>query len=264
MRLLLTLLLFLVPVLGVYTFVVADDWQVWFPENVATFGGEIDRLFYLIMWMVGIVFVLTEGVLVWCVLRYSSSRAGKSLFTHGSHKLEMIWTAVPAVALLVIAFTQMETWAAIKFDKNFPSAGEYTREKPILELYAYQFAWMSRYPDQNGRFDSPDAFEVPFDMVVPVDTDIVFHLKSRDVLHSFFVPAFRLKQDALPGSTIPMWFRATKAGEYDLICAELCGWGHYKMAGKVIVKSKADYAEWLAAQRVALYANGTQDLEEAQ
>jgi cytochrome c oxidase subunit 2 len=80
------------------------------------------------------------------------------------------------------------------------------------------------------------------------------------VLHSFFVPAFRLKQDALPGMTIPVWFNATKTGSYDLICAELCGWGHYKMAGRVHVLEQSEFDTWLKTQREALYANGSEDL----
>jgi cytochrome c oxidase subunit 2 len=82
----------------------------------------------------------------------------------------------------------------------------------------------------------------------------VFRLKSRDVLHSFFVPVFRLKQDAVPGMSIPVWFEATETGSYDLICAELCGWGHYKMAGRIHVVEQDEFERWLADKRAALYA----------
>jgi cytochrome c oxidase subunit II len=259
-RLWLVLLIGLVPVLGVWTFVKAPEWGLWFPEDVSTHGKGMDQLFYMIMWMVTFTFVLTEVALVWCVFRYHEKVPGKSLFTHGSHKLEMIWTAIPAVALLVIAFAQIGTFKRIKFENHWPTGGPYSAQKPIAHVIAYQFAWLMRYPDENGSFDSVDVVESPFDFVVPVDTDIMFHLKSRDVLHSFFLPNLRLKQDAVPGMTIPMWFKATKVGEYDLICAELCGWGHYKMAGKLIVKSKADYDAWLAHMRAELKSNGKADL----
>ena len=255
MRLIAIVLLALVPILGVYTFVYADEWGLWFPPNVSTYGGDIDRLFDIILWMVGITFVLTEVILVWCVMRYPADTPGKATFTHGSHKLEMFWTAVPAVLLLVIAFSQMKAWAAIKFEKNFPTDSPYTVEQPFAEVIAYQFAWLVRYPGPDGSFASNDAVESPFEFVVPEDTSIVFRLESRDVLHSFFVPNFRLKQDAVPGMSIPMWFNAQESGEYDLICAELCGWGHYKMAGKVVVKPKAEFESWLAEKRAALYAN---------
>jgi cytochrome c oxidase subunit 2 len=263
-RLATVLLIGLVPVLGVWTWVKAPEWGLWFPHDVSTHGIGMDRLFDLIMYMVAVTFVLTEVALVWCIFRYHEKVPGKSLFTHGSHKLEMIWTAVPAVLLLVIAFAQIGTFKQIKFESHWPQGGPYSAEKPIAHVIAYQFAWLMRYPDANGNFDSVDVVESPFDFVIPVDTDIMFHLKSRDVLHSFFLPNLRLKQDAVPGMTIPMWFKATQVGEYDLICAELCGWGHYKMAGKLIVKSKADYDSWLAGKRAALKSNGTEDLEKVQ
>jgi cytochrome c oxidase subunit II len=237
-RLWTVILIALLPILGVWTFVKAPEWGLWFPKDVSTHGAGMDSLFNMILWMVAVTFVLTEVALVWCVFRYHEKLPGKSLFTHGSHKLEMIWTAIPAVALLVIAFAQIGTFKQIKFEDHWPTGGTYSKDKPIAHVIAYQF--------------------------VPVDTDIMFHLKSRDVLHSFFLPNLRLKQDAVPGMTIPMWFKATEVGEYDLICAELCGWGHYKMAGRLIVKSKPDYDKWLADKRAALKSNGTADLEAAE
>ena len=94
---------------------------------------------------------------------------------------------------------------------------------------------------------------------MPVDEDVVFILHSRDVLHSFFVPEFRLKQDAVPGMAIPVWFNSTKEGTYDLICAELCGWGHYKMAGRVEVVSRDEYDAWMAEQQAIVMSNGTEE-----
>ncbi|MEM7310579.1 MAG: cytochrome c oxidase subunit II [Planctomycetota bacterium] len=266
-RVLFTVLFVLVPILGVWTFVTADDYGWWFPQNVSTFGPKIDALFDLILWMVAFTFVLTEGALVWCVYWYSKPRTSKAVFSHGNHKLEMVWTAVPAVLLLVIAFAQMGTWAEIKFTANMGldengEPGQYTVEAPMMEIYASQFDWRARYPDRDGNFNGIDVVESPYDIYVPVDTPVVFHLKSRDVLHAFFVPQFRLKQDAVPGMTIPVWFNAQEVGSYDLICAELCGWGHYKMAGRVHVLPKDEYEAWLEGQREALYANGSADLAE--
>jgi cytochrome c oxidase subunit 2 len=259
MRLIFTVLLLAVPVLGVWTFVQAEAWHTWFPQNVSSFGDEIDWLFDLIMWMVGVVFVVTEVALAWFVFKYSKPRADKGVYTHGNHNLELVWTAIPAIALLVIAFTQMRTWADIKFERNFPSAGPYSLERPIAEVWASQFDWRFRYPGADGRFGTVDDLENAFEFVVPVDTDVVFDLRSRDVIHSFFVPEFRLKQDALPGHTIPVWFRAGKTGLYDLVCAELCGWGHYKMAGRVRVVTQAEYDRWLDELEADWFSNGTED-----
>ncbi len=252
-----TLLFLAVPVLGVWTFVKAPAWHVWFPENVSSYGGEIDRLFWLITYMVTVVFLITEGLLIYFFFRYSRRDSSRALYTHGHHTLEMVWTAIPAILLLVVAFSQMGTWAKIKID--LPEDSPYSAAHPMMEVYGSQFDWRARYPDREGNFQGEDVIETPYDIYVPVDTKVVFLLRSRDVLHSFFVPAFRLKQDAVPGMEIPMWFEATKVGDYDLVCAELCGWGHYKMAGKVHVLPGEDYEAWLEGQRNALYSNGSED-----
>jgi cytochrome c oxidase subunit 2 len=83
------------------------------------------------------------------------------------------------------------------------------------------------------------------DLHLPVDEDILIDLKSMDVLHDLFLPHLRIKQDAVPGMKIPVWFRATEQGTYDLVCAELCGWGHYKMKGRLTVESRSDFDAWL-------------------
>ncbi len=260
MRLLTTLLFLAVPILGVWSFWIADSYGWWFPENVSTYGDKTDSLFNMITYMVGITFVLTEVCLGWFIFRYSRKGQTKAVFSHGNHKLEMVWTAIPALMLLLVAFSQMSIWAEIKFSTGFPDDNGYSVEEPLAEVYASQFDWRVRYPDEDGNFNGADIVETPFEFVVPVDTNVVFHLKSRDVLHSFFVPMFRLKQDAVPGMTIPVWFNAREVGEYELICAELCGWGHYKMAGMVKVLEQADYKEWLETKRQELYANGSEEL----
>ncbi len=262
MRLIATLLFLLVPILGVWTFWIAPEHGWWFPKSVSSYGADIDRLFYIILWMVGITFVATEVILAWCIFRYGRKDPSKAAFTHGNHTLEMVWTAVPAVLLLFIAFSQMKVWADVKFGDSFPKDGRFTIDEPIGEVWASQFDWRVRYPDEDGNLEGADVIEKAFEFTVPLGEPVVFNLRSRDVLHSFFVPNFRLKQDAVPGMVIPVWFQADEPGEYDLICAELCGWGHYKMAGRVRVLPADEYDAWLAAEREALYANGTEELEE--
>jgi cytochrome c oxidase subunit 2 len=184
---------------------------------------------------------------------YSKKRHDKATFTHGNHKLEMVWTIIPVILLLVIAFSQMKTWADIKFEGNMPD------KAPIAEVYASQFDWRFRYPGADGKLGTADDIENPFEFVVPVNEKLRFILRSRDVIHSFFVPYFRLKQDAVPGMAIPVWFEATKEGTYDLVCAELCGWGHYKMAGRVRVVSRAAYDAWMKKMTEDLNSNGKEE-----
>jgi cytochrome c oxidase subunit 2 len=253
MRILATLLFLAVLVLGVWTFMDAGNHGWWLPPIVSSYGANVDFLFNLILWMVAFFFVLTEGILVYCVFVYGKKRHDKATFTHGNHKLEMVWTIIPAGLLLVIAFWQMNTWAEIKFQGNLP------QQAPIAEVYASQFDWRFRYPGEDGKFGTMDDIENPFEFVVPANEKVLFLLRSRDVIHSFFVPLFRLKQDAVPGMSIPVWFEATKEGNYDLVCAELCGWGHYKMAGRIKVVSRPAYDEWMKKMKKDFLSNGKED-----
>ena len=114
-----------------------------------------------------------------------------------------------------------------------------------VEVVGRQFEWRLRYPGRDGTLGTPDDLFLVNDLHVPADEDFLVQLKSMDVLHSFFIPNLRIKQDAVPGMKIPVWFKATENGEYDIVCAELCGWGHYKMKGRVTVESRADFERWL-------------------
>ena len=98
---------------------------------------------------------------------------------------------------------------------------------------------------RTGKLGDADDIFVVNDLHLPVNEEILIDLKSADVLHSFFLPNVRVKQDAVPGMKIPVWFRATETGTFDLVCAELCGWGHYKMKGRLTVESREDFDKWL-------------------
>src|SRR5262249_47681534 len=149
-------------------------------------------------------------------------------FVHGSHTLEVVWTILPAATLLFIAIYQMNAWANVKIKEP--------NMKPTVEVTARQFEWRLRYPYTKPpgwkegdpyTFGDHDIYSVN-DLHVPVNEETLVELKSMDVLHSFFLPNLRLKQDAVPGMKIPVWFKPVEIGIYDLPCAELCGWGHYK------------------------------------
>ena len=237
-------ILFLVlTVLCVALFVVAADgtWlpKHWFPEDVSEYGHHIDKLFMVILWLTGAVFVATELCLIWFMARYDrNSNTEPVKFLHGSHTLEVVWTVIPAATLLFIAIYQMNVWADTKVRRpNVPGM--------TVEVTARQFEWRLRYPGKDGEFDTPDDVYHVNDLHIPLDEDILVRLKSQDVLHSFFLPNFRVKQDAVPGMEIPVWFKAKKNGAYDLVCAELCGWGHYKMKGRITVQSREDFDRWL-------------------
>ena len=139
--------------------------------------------------------------------------------------------------------------------------GAFPEGKPIAQVWASQFDWRFQYPGADGVLGTMDDFESAHDFVVPAGEPVKFILRSRDVIHSFSVPQFRLKQDAMPGMAIPVWFQVDedRPGDYELICMELCGWGHYKMAGKVRALPRAEYDAWVADQQAQFMSNGIEE-----
>lgn len=239
------LLFLLVPVMGVLTFVIAPYQGWWFPPDISAHGRTIDDLFFFILWLTGVVFVITEGALFYFMWKYNTkNNAAPVKFSHGSHTLEVVWTILPAVTLLFIAIYQMDAWAAAKMRK--PDMA------PTAEITGRQFNWDVRYPGPDGVLGTPDDLVcTDGDVHLPVGEEILLTITSQDVLHSFFLPNMRMKQDVVPGMDQSMWFRATETGEFDIVCAELCGWGHYKMKGRLTVQSRDAFDKWLAEQYAA-------------
>ncbi len=233
------LLFLLVPILGVAAFWWSPAGGIWLPRDVSTHGHQIDHLFYFVLYLTGVVFIVTEFVMVWFLWKYDSKRnSDPAKYTHGNHNLEVIWTILPAATLLFIAIYQMNAWADVKMRP--PAVGS-----AFVEVTARQFEWRIRYPGHDGKFGTRDDVYDVNDLHVPVDEDILIQLKSMDVLHDLFLPHLRIKQDAVPGMVIPVWFRATDVGKFDLVCAELCGWGHYKMKGRLTVQNRPEFDRWL-------------------
>ena len=116
-----------------------------------------------------------------------------------------------------------------------------------VQIGARQWAWDIRYPGADGQFDTPDDFYTVSELVVPIGRPVVFELGSGDVIHSLYLPNFRIKQDAIPGRVLRGWFQAKKLGRYDIACAQHCGVHHYQMGGEVRVVSDAEFVTWSAA-----------------
>jgi cytochrome c oxidase subunit II len=239
-----SILFLCVTIFGVGTFIVAPTLNAWLPKDVSDIGHNIDHLFMFILVLTGIVFIGTELALFWFLWKYDGKTNKQPVkFTHGSHTLEICWTIVPAATLLFIAIYQMNTWAAAKMrrptDAGRPMA-------PTVEVTARQFEWRIRYPGKDETLGTPDDLFSINELHVPVNEETLVDLKSADVLHSFFLPNLRVKQDAVPGMKIPVWFRPVEEGKFDIVCAELCGWGHYKMKGQITIESRAAYNKYLA------------------
>jgi cytochrome c oxidase subunit 2 len=210
-------------------------------ENISTFGGEIDLMYFIVLAVTGVAFLLVEGVLITFLIRYRHREGHRATYTHGNRQVEVLWTVVPGVLLVGLAIYQYGAWTRIKIDR--PPA----EEAVVLSLQGQQFEWYATYPGADGELGTSDDLAAPVNQIhVPVNQPVIVHLTARDVLHSFFVPVLRLKQDAVPGTIIPVWFEATKSGEYEIVCAELCGLAHYRMRGFLTVESEDEFQTWLA------------------
>lgn len=241
-----SILFLTVPILGVAVFWWAPGAGYWLPKDISEHGHQIDHLWTFILILTGLVFVATEMLLFWFLWKYDATKNAEPVkYTHGSHNLEVIWTILPAATLLFIAIYQMNAWADVKIRNPGASGPNGKGMKTTVEVTGRQFEWRLRYPGKDGELGTPDDIYHVNDLHIPVDEEILVSLKSADVLHDFFLPNLRVKQDAVPGMAIPVWFKATERGEFDLVCAELCGWGHYKMKGQLTVQSKDDYERWL-------------------
>lgn len=240
-----SLLYIVVAVLSVIVCIYAPfdpNWRL--PPNVSTTGREVDHLFELIMGITGLTFVgvsIAFGIAAW---KFVDAPGRKAKYMHGSQRLEIVWTVIPAGILVFIALYQMGTWTKIKFRSEAP------RVQPIAEVSARQFQWLMVYPGPDGRLHTPDDLHTVNDLHFVKGKPALIYLKSQDVIHSFFLPQMRIKQDALPGMTIPVWFdsdtASTSEHPFELVCAELCGWGHYKMRSKVVVhETQAEFDEWV-------------------
>ncbi len=260
MGLALLVVIWLITVASSYFFI-AKTW--WMPAVASVGGVPIDLQFHRTFVAMGIVFIAAQvglGLFVW---RYRDRPGRRVTYSHGSTRLEVLWTTLTAVLFFGLALYGSKIWAAERFEPAHPGATQ-------VEVTGMQFAWYFRYPGADGKYgrtkpeledassggeaalgiDSADPAAkddvVTGTLVLPVNREVDLTLRSEDVIHSFYVPAMRFKQDAVPGLMIHMHFTPDKIGDYEIACAELCGLGHYKMHGMLKVVSQKDFDTWMA------------------
>jgi len=210
---------------------------LYFPHDISTFGPQVDWLFELIFWIVIVVWAVVLIAMLVLMIRYRARPGRKAQYIEGNSRLEIIWTMATAVILLAVAFMSRSTWADIK---------EHGPPGQVFYLVnGKQFNWEFTYPGPDGKFGTKHDLTIENEMHVPVNKVVRIDLTSKDVIHSFFVPNLRLKQDVVPGHVIQVWFEATETGQYEIACAELCGFGHSGMKADLIVQSQEDFDKWL-------------------
>ena len=250
-------LIFVLIVASLYLFIAQP---YWFPALASEHGGSIDSLFMAVLVVTGIAFVLVQGALGFFVARYGENGNERASYWHDNPKAEAILLITTAVILTVLVFMGQRVWASIYFADEPANA-------TVIQVTGEQFAWNFHYAGADGQFGRTDTKlitstnAVGLDrsdpvakddvlsigiMHVPVGKPVRVQLRSKDVIHSFFLPNFRMKQDAVPGMAIQVWFTPTKPGQYEIACAELCGLAHYRMKAALTVdESQEKFNQWL-------------------
>ncbi|MFC2170727.1 cytochrome c oxidase subunit II [Calditrichota bacterium] len=203
----------------------------WLPGKHSTFAGEVDSVFYFIYGISIFFFVLIVGLMIYFVIRYRRRKnqgdAGVSGPVH-NNILEMAWIIIPFILVIIIFILGF---------RGFMRMNIVPKDALEIKVTGQKWFW---------SFDYPEGATAVNEMVVPVNKPVKLLMSSTDVIHSFFVPSFRIKRDVLPNRYSVIWFEATDTGVYDIFCTEYCGTGHSDMLGKVKVVSVAEYEDWLS------------------
>lgn len=244
----------------------------WLPRNVGHFGHEIDFMIYVILWLTGITGVLVFSTMIYFIVKYRHRPGVGAIHSHGNNTLEVVWTTIPVFIFLGLAIYGNEMWGRMRMQKPPADALQ-------VAVVGEQFGWNIRYPGPDGKLAKMDAHKIgkenPFgvdpndpegrddfttynEVVFPVNQPVQLHLSSKDVIHSFYVPEFRLYQDMVPGRVYDfVWLKADATGNFQLACNQLCGQGHYKMFGKLAVVPEADYVAWAKSKAPTTTASAT-------
>jgi cytochrome c oxidase subunit 2 len=248
----------------------------WAPENVTVGGELVDILLNTIFWLTTVVFILVTTVYIYFLVRYRRRAGVKAHYSHGNNALEVVWTAIPAAIFLGLALWGNHYWSILHSD---PPEGALK-----VDIVSYQFGFDMRYAGRDGVLGSADDLSFTMEnrfgqdaddpagvddfsaleLVIPANRPVHFYLRSRDVIHSFYVPAFRLYQDMVPGRTVGwVWVEVKRPGEFELACSQLCGTGHFNMKARIRVLDPEAFDAWYAERaEAAAVAAGLPPAEE--
>jgi cytochrome c oxidase subunit II len=216
------------------------------PPSAAGQGQEVDQLYYYVFLIAVAVFVLVEGLLLWIVLRYRRRPTAEGLppQTHGNNLLEILWTLIPAAVVTMLFVATVQTLASVESLEAEPQG-------VVVDVHGFQWQWTFSYEQYDPPLTFTGAGEVGPVMVVPVDETVRIRLHADDVIHSFYVPMFRYKQDVVPGRVNQFDIRIDEPGTYAGQCAEFCGLLHYAMHFTVQAVPRAEFDAWVTEQQQA-------------
>ena len=253
-----TAIVLLIVVLGSVVFNMLSPW--WFTE-IASNWGNIDFAVFVTFWICGVAFILVGLFMVWAIWKYRRREGQRAAYEPENKRLEWWLTIVTTIGVVGMLAPGLIVW------EEYVHVPDDARE---VEITGQQWSWSYRLPGADGRLGTVDARLITVDNPFGMDPDdpygqddvlvergalhllkdqpVKVLLRSKDVLHDFYVPEFRAKMDAVPGMVTYMWFTPTKTGIYEVLCAELCGIGHHTMRGTVIVDEADEYEAWVASR----------------
>ena len=238
------------------------------PVQASTHAAEIDHLISIVHWLMAVLFVGWGAFFVFVLFRFRKAGNPRADYHGAKGKISKgIEIGIVIAEAILLAFYAIPAWATRV--RAFPAESQAT----VVRVVAAQFAWNIQYPGPDGKFGRTDISLVAADnpigldrrdpdakddittinqLTLPVDRPVLVHLSSLDVIHSFGLYEMRVKQDAIPGLDMPVWFIPNRIGDYEIACSQLCGLGHYRMRGFVNIKSDADYQAFLAEEAKGL------------
>lgn len=261
-----------------WEFIVHGKQTVFSQGPASEHGAEYDSMFMITFALTGVVFVITQILLFWYAFKYKADGKRKALYYPDNHKIEIWWTAVPAVVLTVLVIRGLITWNHMMYHKD--------EKQRHIELFAYQFGWNARYAGEDNKLGAHNFREVGVMNQLGVDTNdvnsyddvvtselhlevnqpVMLNFRAKDVIHSALLPHFRVQMNVVPGLPTKFAFTPTvttadmrkKLGkpefDYALLCNKICGSAHYRMKMKVVVDTKEEYQKWIASQQVLVAA----------
>jgi cytochrome c oxidase subunit 2 len=240
------------------------------PIQASTHAAELDQMNMLVHWLMLVMFVGWGLYFVFVLFRFRSGANPNASYVGAKGKISKgTEVAVAIIEVVLLVFYAIPAWATRV--RDFPAESEAV----VVRVVGEQFSWNVHYPGPDGRFGRTDIKMVSADnplgldradaaakddiatinqLNLPVDRPVLVHLSSKDVIHSFGLFEMRVKQDAIPGMQIPVWFIPNRVGEYEISCSQLCGLGHFRMRGFITIQTAADYDKWFAEQQRELTA----------
>jgi len=241
------------------------------PVQASQHAAEIDQMTILVHWLMLVLFVGWGAFFIFVLFRFRKGANPRASYVGAKGKLaKSTEILVAIVEIVLLVGYAIPAWATRV--KAFPSENEAL----VVRVVAEQFAWNIHYPGPDGRFGRTDLSKVTADnplgldrtdpaakddittinqLMLQINRPVLVHLSSKDVIHSFGLIEMRVKQDAIPGMTMPVWWVPDRLGEYEISCSQLCGLGHFRMRGFITVQNEADFRKWFDDQQRELRTN---------